>query len=107
MSKLRKLVVTIGALAALAVGGAAFAQAQNSSTPTTAPTQQSMGEQTSPGDNDGTQVGDQNGPEQAGETDARDSASEQNETPDSASESDGPDGSNEPADGAGQGSQED
>jgi hypothetical protein len=33
MSKLRKLVLTGAALAALAVGGAAFAQAQNGSSP--------------------------------------------------------------------------
>jgi hypothetical protein len=97
MSKFRKLVMTVGALAALAVGGAAFAQAQNGSTAATAPTQQSMGEQTSPGDTDGTQVGDQSAPDQAGETDARDSASEQNEAPESASESDGPGGHHDEA----------
>ncbi len=44
MSKLKKLVVTVGALAALAVGGAAFAQAQNASIPAMAPTHQSIGE---------------------------------------------------------------
>lgn len=84
MSKLKKLVVTVAALAALAVGGAAFAQAQNASTPITAPTQQSMGEETSPGD--------------------QDSASGQSEVPDSASKADAPDGPTETAD---QGSQED
>jgi hypothetical protein len=52
MRKFKKLVVTVGALAALAVGGAAFAQAQNASTPITAPTHQSVGEETSPGDSD-------------------------------------------------------
>jgi uncharacterized low-complexity protein len=56
MSKFRKLVVTVGALAVLAVGGAAFAQAQNSSAVT--PTQQSTGESTSPGDPADGQAGD-------------------------------------------------
>jgi hypothetical protein len=107
MSKLRKLVLTAGALAALAVGGAAFAQAQNASTPITAPTHQGAGEQTSPGDTDGVQAGDQNGPDQAGETDSQDSTSGQNEAPDSVSESDTPDGPNESANSADQGSQED
>jgi len=107
MRKFKKLMVTVGALAALAVGGAAFAQAQNASIPVTAPTHQSMGEQTSPGDTDGVQAGDQSGPDQAGETDTRDSASEQNDTAGSASGKDGPDGSSEPAGSADQGSQED
>ena len=107
MRKFKKLVVTVGALAALAVGGAAFAQAQNASTATTVPTHQSMGEQTSSGDTDGVQAGDQSGPDQAGETDGQDSASGQNEAPDSASEKDGPDGSNAPVDSPDQGSQED
>jgi hypothetical protein len=84
MSKLRKLVVTVAALTALAVGGAAFAQAQNASTPITAPTHQSVGEETSPGDTD--------------------VASGQSEAPDSASKADAPEGPNDPAD---QGSQED
>jgi cytoskeletal protein RodZ len=84
MSKLKKLVVTVAALAALAVGGAAFAQAQNASTPITTPTHQSVGEETSAGDTD--------------------SASGQTEAPDSASKADTPDGPTEPAD---QGSQED
>jgi hypothetical protein len=91
MSKLKKLVVTVAALAALAVGGAAFAQAQNAATPITAPTHQSMGEETSPGDTDGVQAG-------------QDSASGESEAPDSASKADAPDGRTEPAD---QGSQED
>jgi hypothetical protein len=107
MRGFKKLVVTVGALAALAVGGAAFAQAQNASIPVTAPTHQSMGEQTSPGDTDGVQVGDQSGPDQAGEADSQDSASGRDEAPDSASEKDGPDGSNAPVDSPDQGSQED
>jgi hypothetical protein len=88
MNKLTKLAVTVAALAALAVGGAAFAQAQNASTPVTAPTHQGIGEQTSPGDTDGVQ----SGPDQAAQTDSRDSASEQNDAPDSTSENDTPDG---------------
>ncbi|HWI96704.1 MAG TPA: hypothetical protein VNS60_11615 [Solirubrobacterales bacterium] len=83
MRKLKKLVVTVAALAALAVGGAAFAQAQNASTPVT-PTHQSIGEETSPGDTD--------------------TATGQAEVPDSASKADVPEGPNDPAD---QGSQED
>jgi hypothetical protein len=107
MSKLKKLVVTIGALAALAVGGAAFAQAQNASTPVTAPTYQSVSEQTSPGDADSVQSSSRDGLDQAGETDARDSASEQNDAPDSVAESDSPDGPNESADGPDRESQDD
>ena len=81
MSKLKKLVVTVGALAALAVGGAAFAQAQNASIPATAPTHQSTSEQASPG--------------------------KQNDAPDSVAESDSPDGPNESADGPDRESQDD
>ena len=100
MSKLKKLVVTVAALAALAVGGAAFAQAQNASTPITTPTHQSVGEETSASDTDGVQ----GGPDKADEVDGQDSASGQTEVPDSASKADAPDGPTEPAD---QGSQED
>jgi hypothetical protein len=82
MSKLKKLVVTVAALAALAVGGAAFAQAQNASP--VAPTHQSIGEETSPSDTD--------------------AATSQAEVPDSASKADAPEGPNDPVD---QGSQED
>lgn len=91
MSKLKKLVVTVTALAALAVGGAAFAQAQNAATPITTPTHQSVGEETSASDTDGVQG-------------SRDSASGDSEASDSASKADTPDGPTEPAD---QGSQED
>jgi hypothetical protein len=104
MSKLKKLVVTVGVLAVLAVGGAAFAQAQNASIPATAPAHRSVSEQESPGDAEGVQSGSQ---DQAGETDARDSASEQNDAPDSVSENDSPDGPNESADGPDQESQDD
>ena len=48
MSKLKKLVVTVAALAALAIGGAAFAQAQNSGTATQVPTHRSAGEVDAP-----------------------------------------------------------
>ncbi len=75
MNKLKKLVVTVAALAALAVGGAAFAQAQNASTPVTAPTHQSVGEETSPGNTDAAQAG----PDKA-------------DAPDSASKADAPEG---------------
>jgi uncharacterized low-complexity protein len=84
MSKLKKLVVTVAALAALAVGGAAFAQAQNASTPITTPTHQNVGEEASPGDTDAAQGG-------TDKADALDKA-------------DAPEGPNDPAD---QGSQED
>lgn len=99
MSKLRKLVVTVAALAALAVGGAAFAQAQNASTPVT-PTHQGIGEETSPGDTDAAQAG----PDKADQAEGQDSASGQVEAPDSASKADAPEGPNDPVD---QGSQED
>jgi uncharacterized low-complexity protein len=80
MSKLKKLAVTVAALAALAVGGAAFAQAQNASIPITTPTHQSVGEEeTSASDTDGV-------------TGGQDSASGENEAPDSASKADAPEG---------------
>ncbi|MDX6601343.1 MAG: hypothetical protein QOF13_545 [Solirubrobacterales bacterium] len=108
MSKLRKLVVTVGALAALAVGGAAFAQAQNASTVTKVPTQQSTGEATSPGDTDNVQAGDQGASDQGSKADAQDSAAEQkNEQPDSAAEGDAPDGHQDGAADTGQEVQED
>jgi len=106
--------MTVGALMALVVGGAAFAQAQNAAVATKIPTHQSVGEAASPGDTDSAQAGaqsgsdqagEQSGPGQVGETDARDSASEQNEAPESASENDGPDGPNDQADGADTGSE--
>jgi cytoskeletal protein RodZ len=95
MSKLTKLVAAVAVLAALAVGGAAFAQAQNASTAAVPPTQQGVGEPSSSSDTDGVQ----SGSEQAGETDSRDSASEQNDAPDSAAERDTPVGPGDPVDG--------
>jgi hypothetical protein len=50
MSKLRKLVLTAAALAALAVGGAAFANAQNAAVATQVPTHQSTVDLPEPGD---------------------------------------------------------
>jgi hypothetical protein len=59
MNRFKKLALTATALAALAVGGAAFAQAQNAGSAAQAPTQQSVGEPTSPGDADNVQEGPQ------------------------------------------------
>lgn len=64
MRKLRKLVLTTAALAALAVGGAAFAQAQSAGTAVQATVQQPKGETSAPGDTDGVQSGDQSESEQ-------------------------------------------
>jgi hypothetical protein len=92
MRKFRKLTVAVAALAALAVGGAAFAQAQNAATAVQPPTQQSVGDEATPGDTPDAQVATDSG----GKSDPRDSANEQ---------SDGPDGPNDPADSAEQESQ--
>ncbi|HEY8810405.1 MAG TPA: hypothetical protein VIM28_10330 [Solirubrobacterales bacterium] len=93
MRKLRKLVLMTAALAALAVGGAAFAQAQNAGTVAKVTVQQPKGETSAPGDTDGAQSGDQSESEQGGQTGEQESGEEsQMEAPDSASESDGPDG---------------
>jgi hypothetical protein len=56
MSKARKLILTVAALAALAVGGAAFAQAQGSSSSAPAPIHGGSTEADSPGDSDGGQA---------------------------------------------------
>lgn len=79
MSKLRKLVLTTAALAALAVGGAAFAQAQNAAP--AAPIHKAVGETSPPGDTDNAQSGDQGGPElndpgQGGQESENDGAAE-------------------------------
>jgi hypothetical protein len=97
MRKFRKLAVTVAALSALAVGGAAFAQAQNAAVVTKAPTHQVMGESTSPGDTDNVQSGDQSGPDNGGKADPQDSGTDQAEGPESASESDGPGGHHDEA----------
>jgi hypothetical protein len=116
MKRVRKLVLTATALIALAVGGAAFAQAQNASTVVKPTVQHSQAGSTTPGDTDNVQSGDQSGPDQGGQAGEQndspsaqnESASEQNDGPESASEqNDGPDGPNDQADGpeAGQESQ--
>jgi outer membrane murein-binding lipoprotein Lpp len=66
MRKLKKLILTAVALAALAIGGAAFANAQNAAVATQVPTRQSAADVLTPGD-----------------------------TPDSLSEDDAPDGARE------------
>jgi hypothetical protein len=71
MRKLKKLVLMTAALAVLAVGGAAFAQAQSAGTVAKVTVQQGAG------------------------------AESQTEAPDSASESDGPDGHHDESAGAG------
>ena len=88
MSKLKKLVLTTAALAALAIGGAALAQAQNSGVAAQVPTTQSASDVLTPGDTpDAARAGDQSDP-----ADTPDSATEQaNEKADPA-ESDGSDG---------------
>jgi hypothetical protein len=103
MKKVRKLVLTTTALVALAVGGAAFAQAQSAGTVAKVSVQQPQAESTMPGDTDNVQSGDQSGPDQggqAGEQNGSDqgqageqeSGSEsQSEAPESSS-SDGPGG---------------
>jgi hypothetical protein len=109
MKRVRKLVLTATALVALAVGGAAFAQAQNASTVVKPTVQHSQAESTTPGDTDNVQSGDQSGPDQGGQAgEQNEPAGEQNDGPESASEqNDGPDGPNDQADGpeAGQESQ--
>jgi hypothetical protein len=99
MSKLRKLVLTTAALAALAVGGAAFAQAQNAGTAATVHVQKAMGETGAPGDTDNVQSGDQSGSDQGDRAGEQGSGAEsKTEAPDSASEKDSPDGSNDQPD---------
>jgi len=100
MKKMKKLVLTTTALVALAVGGAAFAQAQSAGTVAKVTVQQPQAESTMPGDTDNVQSGDQSGPDQEGQAgDQSESdqgqAGEQesgSEAPESASESDGPNG---------------
>jgi hypothetical protein len=98
MSKVRKLAVTIAALAALAIGGAAFAQAQSATTATVVPTHKSAGEATSPGDTDSIEAGDQSGTDQGGKADPQDNTGEQADAEGDAL--DAPDGPGDHADGA-------
>jgi hypothetical protein len=91
MSKLRKLVLTVAALAALAVGGAAFAQAQNAGSAATTITHRSVGESSPPGDTDAVQGADQ-GESDQGQVGEQESGSEGTaEAADSASAKDSPD----------------
>jgi hypothetical protein len=94
--RIQKLVMTVAALAALALGGAVFAQAQTSPTP--------VPERTSATDTDNVQSGDQTTPDKPGSTaDKADSAAGATgaESPESSSESaapnDGPGGHADPA----------
>lgn len=93
MKKLKKLVLVTTALAALAVGGAAFAQAQSAGTVAKVSVQQPgmAAEATTPGDLDNVQSGDQSGSDQ-GQAGEQESGAEQADAPESASESDGPNG---------------
>jgi uncharacterized low-complexity protein len=94
MRKLKKLALTIAALGALAVGGAAFAQAQSAGTVAKVTVQQQpKGEASAPGDTDGVRSGDRSESDQGSQAGEQESGEEsQGEAPDSASESDGPDG---------------
>jgi hypothetical protein len=75
MKRFKKLAMTVAALAALAVGGAAFAQAQNASTAASTPTHQAVG------DGDGEHA---DGPDSAAKADG-----EHADGPDLATEADG------------------
>lgn len=97
MNRFKKLSITVAALAALAVGGAAFAGAQSSSTAPPAAVQQGMNEATAPGDTDGGQVGEQH---ESTSGEQNEPAGEHREAPDSASENDAPEGPNDHADSA-------
>jgi len=96
MRKLKKLVLVTAALAALAVGGAAFAGAQSAGTMAKVTVQQSStaAEAAMSGDTDKGQVGDQG---QAGE---QESGTEKAEAPDSAGK-DSPGSPSDQADGPG------
>jgi hypothetical protein len=100
MRRLKKLVLVTAALAALAVGGAAFAGAQGAGKVAKVTVQQSStaAESAMSGDTDKGQVGDQSESDQAGE---QKSGTEKADAPDSASEKDSPDGPGEQADGPG------
>jgi hypothetical protein len=108
MRRFKKLALTAAALAALAVGGAAFAQAQNGG-PGAQPTAQSAADPASPGDTDNVQEGPQGQDVQGGPAEPQGTDAEQaGEQPETAAESDGPGGHHdEPAGAAGQETQED
>ena len=86
MSKLKKLVVTVAALAALAIGGAAFAQAQNSGTATQVPTHRSAGESAAESDGGQADVERNDGPNSASEVDAPEGPHDQADSPDTDQE---------------------
>jgi hypothetical protein len=75
MKRMKKLVLTTAALAALAVGGAAFASAQNAAVATQVPTHQSAVDLRTPGDTpDATQADPTGSGDQSDAADAPDSA---------------------------------
>ena len=93
MRKMKKLVLTTTALVALAIGGAAFAQAQNAGTVAKVSVQQPQAKTNAPGDTDNVQSGDQSGPDQGGQAGEQESGAEsQTEAPESASNNDGANG---------------
>jgi hypothetical protein len=98
---MKKLILTTTALVALAIGGAAFAQAQSAGTVAKVSVQQPQAETNAPGDTDnvqsgpdqGGQAGDQNESDQGGPAGEQESgAGSQTEAPESASNIDGPNG---------------
>jgi hypothetical protein len=110
MNRFKKLALTAAALAALAVGGAAFAQAQSGGSGTQAPTEQSAADPASPGDTDNVQEGPQGPDVQGGPAEPQGTDAEQTgEQPETAPESDGPGGHHDEPAGAtgGQETQED
>ena len=75
MKKFTKLAVTVAALAALAVGGAAFARAQNASTSVAAPTHRAASEQS-------------DAPDSASEKDSPEGPNDPADSPDQGSQED-------------------
>lgn len=109
MKKFRKLALTVAALAALAVGGAAFAQAQNAGTVANTKVETRSVETGTPGDPadasgatdreqaDGGTAGEESGSEQADRNEAGDqeSSPEKADSAHSPGEKDTPDGPND------------
>lgn len=106
MKRFKRILLTVTALAALAVGGAAFAQAQNAGTVTQTTLEKKSGaaEVGTPGDPaDAPSAEDRSeadGPQAGEQEDGTDKA----DKPDAASERDNPEGPNDPQD---SGAQED
>jgi hypothetical protein len=97
MKRFKKLALTVAALAALAVGGAAFAQAQNAGTVANTQVQTRSVETGTPGDPadvsgaaDQGQAGEESGTEQAEKADQADSPGEK-DSPDGPNDQQGPD----------------